>query len=98
MVFGLPVVCTDTGGNLEAISDGENGFVVQVGDCEAMAGAITKIIENTNMRKKMRLNNREKVKKKFSYDTSIKSHEKLYAEMLITKRNISTTDDRRVRI
>ena len=34
---GIPVVCTDTGGNPELVTDGKNGYLYPVGDEEVLA-------------------------------------------------------------
>ena len=49
---GLPIVTTKVSGTEELIKDGENGFIVNVGDKEAMAKALIKIIEDENLRQK----------------------------------------------
>lgn len=46
MAAGLPVVCTAVGGNLELVTDDVNGYVVPVGDSEAMAEAINRLLAN----------------------------------------------------
>ena len=48
---GLPIVTTKVSGTEELIQDGENGFTVNVGDKDAMAEALTKIIEDDNLQK-----------------------------------------------
>jgi glycosyltransferase involved in cell wall biosynthesis len=46
MAAGLPVVCTDVGGNPELIKDDVNGYVVPVSDSEAMAEAMIRLLSN----------------------------------------------------
>ena len=46
---GLPIVTTKVSGTEELIKDGENGFIVNIGDKEAMAKALVKIIEDENL-------------------------------------------------
>jgi glycosyltransferase involved in cell wall biosynthesis len=46
MVRGVPVVATRCGGPEELIADGETGFLVPVGDTEAMADRIAVLLEN----------------------------------------------------
>lgn len=41
--FSLPAVTTDAGGSAEAVADGETGFVVPVGDGEAMARRVAEL-------------------------------------------------------
>ena len=55
---GLPIVTTKVSGTEELIQDGENGFTVNVGDKEAMAKALTKIIEDENLQIQFSENNK----------------------------------------
>ncbi|WP_272023338.1 glycosyltransferase family 4 protein [Olleya namhaensis] len=40
----VPVITTNVGGNLEVVSDGENGFIYQAGDCDKLASILEHII------------------------------------------------------
>jgi len=46
MAAGLPVIVTPVGGVPEVVKDGENGFIVPVGDSGALAAAIRKVCED----------------------------------------------------
>ena len=46
---GLPIVTTKVSGTEELIKNGENGFIVNIGDKDSMAKALTKIIEDENL-------------------------------------------------
>lgn len=50
MAAGLPVVATAVGGNVDAITDGESGFLVPQGDTSALAAAIDKLIASPEQR------------------------------------------------
>ncbi len=54
MAMGMPVVSTDCppGGPRTVIRDGENGFLVPVGDSDALADRICRLIEDKNMSKR----------------------------------------------
>lgn len=47
---GLPIVTTKVSGTEELIKDGENGFIVDIGDKDTMAMAMAKLIEDENLR------------------------------------------------
>ena len=51
MHYGLPVIVTDAAGASELISD--NGIVIQPGNEEMLRRALTRLIENESLRKKM---------------------------------------------
>lgn len=60
---GLPVVTTKVSGTEELIKDGENGFIVNIGDKEAMANALIKIIEDKNLQNLFTEKNKAQAKK-----------------------------------
>ncbi|MCG8641796.1 MAG: glycosyltransferase, partial [Desulfobacterales bacterium] len=50
---GRPIVTTDTPGCREIVVNNKNGFLVPVKDAEAVAGALSKLIRDPGLRKKM---------------------------------------------
>jgi glycosyltransferase involved in cell wall biosynthesis len=80
MISGLPVVCTDAGGNREAVTDGENGFIVPVGNCDVMANRIIRIIQDIDLAKEMGRKNRIKAKALFSNHALLSSFENFIQE------------------
>lgn len=52
MALGLPCVATDVSGVRDIITDGENGFVVPIGDKEALADRVIKLIESEDLKKR----------------------------------------------
>jgi len=77
LASGLPVVCTDVGGAREAVIDDVNGFVVGVGDFEAMAGRITTILK-TGLVTQMGMQSKIFAGRNFSLAAMIEKHEQLY--------------------
>ena len=59
MSMGCAIVSTDVGDVSEYIKSGENGFVVPVGDAQAMADAITRLAADAVLRKEFGLRARE---------------------------------------
>ena len=53
MYCGLPVVATDNRGHVPIIRDGENGFLVHVGDSETMAQRVLELAENVQLRDRL---------------------------------------------
>lgn len=53
MEFKLPVVASDVGGVTSEVVDGENGFICRPGDTEAFVNSIGKLLEDSDLRKKM---------------------------------------------
>ena len=52
MAMGLPCVSTRCAGADEYIIDGENGFLVNIGDEEGTARGISKLLRDEELRKK----------------------------------------------
>ena len=46
MAAGVPVVASDIGGNRALVTDGENGLLAPVGDAEATAGALVRLLDD----------------------------------------------------
>lgn len=49
MACGVPPVCTRTGGNVELVADGNNGFLVEVGDISALAERILQLMSDREL-------------------------------------------------
>ena len=73
MNYGLPIVATDNGGNTELVKHGYNGFLVNVGDIEGIANALTEIINNQKLCMEFSFNSR-----KMLNDYSIQKTSKMY--------------------
>ena len=66
IVMGLPVIGTDTGANPELVRHGETGYIVPVGDGEALAGAMRTLASDPELRLGMGRRGRELVERKYS--------------------------------
>jgi glycosyltransferase involved in cell wall biosynthesis len=53
LAVGTPVVATAVGGVPEAVEDGRNGLLVPVGDVEAFATAVRRIVEEPGLRDRL---------------------------------------------
>lgn len=83
MALGIPVISTDCGGMNEAISDGIDGFIVKVRDPELLAKKITELSNmSTDLKEKIILNARNKIKEKFSNENLKKGFVDFYASIL----------------
>jgi len=82
MAMGLPAVCSGIDGNLEAVVDGETGFIIPVNDYQALADKLFFLIENEKVRKKMGETARIKAKKKFDMRNLSCGYEELYMELI----------------
>lgn len=63
MALGLPVVATATDGSVDLITDGVEGFLVPVGDPEALAGAFVRLMNEPALRGRCGREAKEKAQK-----------------------------------
>lgn len=66
MASGLPVVSTDCGGPATAIADGKTGFLTPVGDAEALAAAMERLLVDPALRERMGREGRRVAEERFS--------------------------------
>ena len=88
MACGKPVIATDVGGNREAISHGESGFLVPVSDPRKVAEAAEALLLDEALRRTIGINGRVRVERKFSLQTMVRAHEDLYQYLLRKRRQV----------
>lgn len=84
MSMELPVVGFRTSGMPEVVIDGENGFLVDLGDAKAMAEKVNLLLSDESLRREMGKKARDFVVRNFSYHHTLDiylSYFKLYLEM-----------------
>jgi glycosyltransferase involved in cell wall biosynthesis len=69
---GLPVVATRHAGIKDVIRDGETGYLVEEGDIDGMAKAMKQLVNDPLLAARFGQLGRERVKKEYSMDKSIK--------------------------
>ena len=82
MLAGLPVVATAVGSVPEAVRDGDTGFVVPVDDPDALAVAIRRLLEDSELRREMGLEARRLALECFTSERMVAGFERLYQELL----------------
>lgn len=87
MEVGLPIVATNWGGQTDFLADGENALLVPPGDPEALVTAIKKLLDNQELMRKMRNNNKEKVKQ-FYIPNVAKQYLELFDKMIPSGRRL----------
>lgn len=81
MASGLPVVATDVGGIPEQVADGESGLLVARGDHEALVEALSRLVRDPDLRRRMGQAGQKRVEA-FSVETMLERTEALYRELL----------------
>ncbi len=82
MAAGVPVVAGDAPGCGELVADGQNGFLVPVGDRAALARAANKILDNAELAERLGTAARARVAADFSAAAMVAAHAALYRELL----------------
>ncbi len=78
MAAGLPFVATDVGGIAEQIDQGSNGYIVEVGDIDAMADRCSDLITQPQKRARFSARSRELALERFSEDRMLSAYAGLY--------------------
>lgn len=79
---GVPVICSDVGGLPEVIIDGETGFLLPVGDVDAMAQKALLLLTDQGLRNRVGAAARERAERFFSADRIVKLYVDLYLRVL----------------
>jgi len=79
MASGLPIVASPVNGVPYEMKEPENGLFVQYGDIDGLMGAITRIIDDKALAKKMSQNNRKRAKQ-YDWDLIAKKVMKVYED------------------
>lgn len=80
--IGCPVVTTDSVGCRDTVVDGKNGFIIPIKDSEALAVALKKLMDDSDLRKTMGRNARAFAESKFDIKDVIKVHLDVYESVL----------------
>ncbi len=75
---GRPIVASDIPGCREITHQGENGLLVPPGDTEALAAALARLIENSDLRRRFGARGRELVEAGFSEDRVVRATLEVY--------------------
>ena len=85
MAANKPVVATRCGGPEEIVSDGETGYLVPVGDHEALADRILMILQDQALAAGMGAAGRKRVESRFSVDTFAHSIQEIILDVHLNR-------------
>jgi glycosyltransferase involved in cell wall biosynthesis len=80
--MGLPIVTTDSPGCNEVVEDGVNGFLTPLRDAHALAGAITRLIEQPQLRRRFGQNSRQRAVERFDLAVIADQIGSMYRQLL----------------
>lgn len=86
LATGLPLLATDTGGSLELIVPGANGYIVPRGGVAALAAHLKELVEQPALRARFGAESRERAHQ-FSWATVAQRTEALYHRLLTDVRD-----------
>lgn len=78
MKSGLPCVCYATDGVTDILKDGENGFVVPVGDLSLMSRRVLELLRDPALRKRLGDRAAASIGPEFDIDLMVRAQEELY--------------------
>lgn len=79
MRAGLPVVASDVGGAREAVAHDLTGLLVPAGDAQALAAALSRLVESPQLRQSMGLAGRAAYQREFLFEAVAGRMEAVYA-------------------
>lgn len=81
MAAGLPVIGTDAGGTTELLDYGKAGILIPPEDEQAMANALKKIYQDTELREQLIETGRKRAQENYSHTTQCKQIEALFESL-----------------
>jgi glycosyltransferase involved in cell wall biosynthesis len=74
----VPVIATNAGGLPEVVEDGRTGFLLPVGDVEAMAAAALRLLGDEELRRSFGEAGRRRAVEVFSQDVVVARYKAIY--------------------
>ena len=94
MATGLPVVASDVGGIPELVEDGRNGLLVPVGDAQALAAAIVRLMAEPQLADALGEAARLAIESRYSFDRMVSAFEALYQAEIDSVRSLKANGPR----
>ncbi len=85
LAAGRPVVATRVGGLPDVVSEGEDGFLVEVGDVEGVAAALERLARDPALRARMGAAGPPRVIPRYRVERLVDDVDRLYRELLTQK-------------
>jgi glycosyltransferase involved in cell wall biosynthesis len=83
MAMSLPVVATRISGNVDAVREGETGYLVEVDDAQALAARLARLIADPALRSRLGERGREVVLREFDEQRIIDALAHVYKSLLL---------------
>jgi glycosyltransferase involved in cell wall biosynthesis len=79
---GVPIVASRAGGISEAVRDGVNGLLVPPGDAAALGAALSRLLADADLRRRLGAAGRILIRDEFSADVMIEGNLSVYRELV----------------
>lgn len=96
MASGCPCVVTRVGGIRDLVSEGETGFFVPIGDSQALAAALTRLLDNPELRQRMGARARSVVEERYDAAINVPRILQLMKDAVDQRRSDQGTSGRRL--
>ncbi len=84
MACGLPVIASRIGGVVDIVEDGKSGILFDPGDVSGLASAMSRVLEDGELRQSLGKEARKRVVENFSIDRIADEYIKLYGKLWAT--------------
>jgi glycosyltransferase involved in cell wall biosynthesis len=82
MAAGIPMVATDCGALRDIIADGEQGFIVPVGDSSTMCTRLLTLAGSADLRERLGQSARKRVQQTYRVDQTARAYENLLVDLV----------------
>ena len=82
--LGIPVICSDAYGVMDAMIDNKTGLRCHVADVDSLYRCMEKLLQDSNLRLELGYNGRERVLKSFSKERLTKLRDDFYQKILMS--------------
>ncbi|ANS26720.1 glycosyltransferase [Rhodococcus opacus] len=82
MAVGLPVVSTDCGSLRDLVTNGEQGYLVPVGDVDALARCLVALAHDPELRARLGEQGRARVERQYRIDLTARGFERLLTDLV----------------
>jgi glycosyltransferase involved in cell wall biosynthesis len=82
MAMGVPVVSTMVAGVPKLITDGKTGLLVPIGDIDALAGAMQRLVMDANFRGQLAAAGRRLIEQEFTFRQRMLKEKAIYDRLM----------------
>jgi glycosyltransferase involved in cell wall biosynthesis len=86
LAAGRPVVATRVGGVPDVVREGEDGFLVEPGDVDALAERLARLAADPELRERLGAAGRARVIPRYSVERLVDDVDRLYRSLLFSSR------------